>query len=298
MGDELARLSPTSPMEEVREQNIELLRAFDELRAQKLELDRVYGSERSARTEAEKAVAARDELLAIVSHDLRNPLSAIVTGAAILNRTTVDRAQGQLVHKAAHAIVRAAERMNRIIADLLDLAQIEAGQLAVEQQSEDLEAIVGEGVEMLRPLAVKLDIKLEGSVGKGLRAHCDRGRVLQIVSNLVGNALKFTNKGGSILIDAQLAGDEARLCVRDSGQGISEQDLARIFERFWHAQRNNREGIGLGLSIVKGLVLAHGGRIWVESKLGVGTTFFFTLPLPQPRPAPGCDQGAVRDRRL
>jgi signal transduction histidine kinase len=284
VGDELARLSPTSPMEEIREQNIELLRAFDELRSQKLELDRSYGSERAARAEAEAAVAARDELLAIVSHDLRNPLSAILTGAAVLNRTTSDGAQGELVHKSARAIIRSAERMNRIIADLLDLAQIEAGQLAVEQKPEDVAAIVREGIEMLHPLAVKLELKLDGSVSAGLRVHCDRGRVLQIVSNLVGNALKFTPKGGAIVIDAQALGSEAHFYVRDSGRGISEEDLSRIFDRFWHSSKNNRQGIGLGLSIVKGLVEAQNGRVWVESALGVGTTFFFTLPLAKPMP--------------
>jgi signal transduction histidine kinase len=278
IGDELARLSPTSPMEEVREHNIELLRAFDELRLQKLELDRTYLSERTARGEAEAAVAARDELLAIVSHDLRNPLSAILTGAAVLRRTTIDGTQGELVQKSAQAIVRAAERMKRIIADLLDLAQIEAGQLAVEQKLEDAEAIVREGVDMLRPLAAKLGLELDGRASTDLRVHCDRGRVLQILSNLVSNALKFTPKGGSIFIEGQNAGNEARFYVRDSGQGISAHDLSQIFDRFWRVRENNRDGIGLGLSIVKGLVEAHGGRVWVESELGAGTTFFFTLP--------------------
>jgi len=103
--------------------------------------------------------------------------------------------------------------------------------------------------------------------------------VLQILSNLVGNAIKFTPEGGSIFIEAQGAGHEARFSVRDTGQGISEEELPRIFDRFWQAQRMNRAGIGLGLSIGKGLVEAHGGRLWVESKLGAGTTFFFTLPL-------------------
>ncbi len=277
IGEELARLSPTSPMEEVREQNIELLRAFDELRSQKLELDRMYGSERAARAEAEAAVAARDELLAIVSHDLRNPLSAILTGAAILRRTTVGGTEGEAIHKSAGAIDRCAQRMNRIIADLLDLAQIEAGQLAVEQRPEDVETMVREAIEMLRPLATKLELKLEGRVSAGLQAHCDRGRVLQILSNLVGNSLKFTPKGGSVVIEAQVVGQDAQFCVRDSGQGIAERDLSQIFDRFWHAKKDNRQGIGLGLSIVKGLVEAHGGRVWVESILGVGTAFFFTL---------------------
>ena len=168
--------------------------------------------------------------------------------------------------------------MKRIIADLLDLAQIEAGQLAVEQKPEDAADIVREGLDMLRPLAAKRALELDGSTSAGLQVHCDRGRVLQILSNLVSNALKFTPKAGSIFIEAKNAENEAQFSVRDSGQGIAPQDLSRIFDRFWRARQNNREGIGLGLSIVKGLVEAHGGRVWVESKLGAGTTFFFTLP--------------------
>jgi signal transduction histidine kinase len=307
ISDELAGLAPTSPMEEIREQNINLLRAFDELRSRQLELDRMVreladanrqmtdvntqledkavaleraaGSERAARAEAEAAVATRDELLAIVSHDLRYPLGAIVTGASVIQQMSIDGTDGQSVHRTAQAILRSANRMNRLIADLLDLAQIDAGKLAVEAKSEDVEGLVRESVEMLRPLATTTDVKLDGIASAGLQVHCDRGRVLQILTNLVGNALKFTPAGGSILIEAQAVGDEAWFFVRDTGQGISDEELPRIFDRFWRAQRNNRAGIGLGLSIVKGLVEAHGGRVKVESKLGAGTTFLFTLPL-------------------
>jgi signal transduction histidine kinase len=307
ISDELAHLAPTSAMEEIREQNINLLRAFDELRSRQLELDRMVreladanrqmtdvntqledkavaleraaGSERAARAEAEAAVATRDELLAIVSHDLRNPLGAIVTGASVIQQMSIDGTDGQSVHRTAQAILRSANRMNRLIADLLDLAQIDAGKLAVEAKSEDVEGLVRESVEMLRPLATTTDVKLDGIASAGLQVHCDRGRVLQILTNLVGNALKFTPAGGSILIEAQAVGDEAWFFVRDTGQGISDEELPRIFDRFWRAQRNNRAGIGLGLSIVKGLVEAHGGRVTVESKLGAGTTFLFTLPL-------------------
>jgi signal transduction histidine kinase len=312
IGDELATFSPTSPVDEIRQQNIDLLRAFDVLRSRQLELDRMYrevadanqrmtevnaqledkadaleravGSERAARAEAETAVATRDELLAIVSHDLRNPLSVITTNGAVLQRTTIEGKPGERVRTSAQAILRSADRMNRLIADLLDLAQIQAGKLAVEQKPEDVDAIVRESIEMLRPLAAKIDLRLDGRASPSVRVHCDRGRVLQVLSNLVGNALKFTHKGGSISIEAHGAGNEAQFFVRDTGQGISEEELPRIFDRFWHAQRNNRAGIGLGLSIVKGLVEAHGGRLWVESKLGAGTTFFFTLPLAEPAP--------------
>ena len=120
----------------------------------------------------------------------------------------------------------------------------------------------------------------------GLRVRCDPERVLQVFSNLVGNAIKFTPAGGSIFIEAQGSGSEARFSVRDTGQGISEAELPRIFDRFWQAQGKVRTGIGMGLSIAKGLVEAHGGCLWVESTLGVGTTFRFTIPLAESVPAP------------
>ncbi len=295
---ELAKLAPTSPMEEIRQQNVTLLHALDELRSRQLELDRMYrevadantqledkadalertaASERAARSEAEAAVATREELLAIVSHDLRNPLGSIVFNAALLQRATIDGEEGEGVHKSAQTILRSADRMTRLIADLLDLAQIQAGKLAVEQMPQDAEGLVRDCVEMLRPLAATRDLK--GTASAGLRVRCDRERVLQILSNLVGNAIKFTPEEGSIFIEAQDTGHEVRFSVRDTGQGISEEELPRVFDRFWQAQKKNRAGIGLGLSIAKGLVEAQGGRLYVESKLGAGTTFFFTLPL-------------------
>ena len=179
----------------------------------------------------------------------------------------------------AQTILRSAGQMDRLIADLLDLAQIRAGKLAVEQKPQDVEGLIREGVEMLRPLAAKKDLKLDGMTSTGLQVRCDRERVFQILANLVGNAIKFTSEGGSISIEAQITGHEVRFSVRDTGQGISEEELPRVFDRFWQAQRMNRAGIGLGLCIAKGLVEAHGGRLWLESKLGAGTTFFFTLPL-------------------
>jgi signal transduction histidine kinase len=295
-------------MEEIRQQNIALLHTLDELQSRQLELERmsrevaeVNGrmidlnsqledkadalertavSERAARSEAEAAVATREELLAIVSHDLRNPLGSIVFSAALLQRTTIDGEAGERVHKSAQTILRCADRMTRLIADLLDLAQIQAGKLAVEQTPQDVEGLIRDCVDMLRPLAATKDLK--GMASAGLHVRCDRERVLQILSNLVGNAIKFTPEGGSICVEARSVGDEGWFSVRDTGQGIPEDELPHVFDRFWQGRKKSHAGIGLGLSIVKGLVEAHGGRLWVESKLGAGTTFFFTLPLAQP----------------
>jgi signal transduction histidine kinase len=241
-------------------------------------LERTAASERAARAEAEAAVATRDELLAIVSHDLRNPLSAVVTSASLIQRSTVAGPEGDRTNKRATTILRCADQMARLIADLLDLAQIQAGKLSVEQKRHDGEGLVRQGIEALQPLATQKGLKLEGKTSPGLEVWCDRERVLQIFSNLVGNALKFTPEGGSIVIEAQQIGREAVFSVRDSGKGISAEELPRIFDRFWQAQKHDRAGIGLGLSIVKGVVEAHGGRLWVDSELGTGTTFFFALP--------------------
>jgi signal transduction histidine kinase len=307
--DAFTRLAPASLMEEIRQQNVDLLRALDELRARQLELDRMYRevadanrqmtnansqledkavalertarAEREARAEAEAAVASRDEVLAIVSHDLRNPLAVIVSGAMVLQRMDLDGDSAK-VDKATQTILRSAERMKRLIADLLDLAQIRAGKLAVELKPQDAATIVREGMETLRTAATRLSLKLDCLVSAGLHVHCDRERVLQVLSNLVGNAVKFTPEGGSVFVEAREGREEAVFSVRDTGPGIAEEDLPRIFDRFWQAKKNDRGGIGLGLSIVQGLVEAHGGRLWAESKHGEGATFFFTLPLAEP----------------
>ena len=154
--------------------------------------------------------------------------------------------------------------------------------MSVEQKSQDVEGLIRDCIEAMRPLAATRD--LTGMTSAVLHVYCDRERALQILSNLVGNAIKFTPERGSISIEAHGTGHEVRFLVRDTGQGISEEELPHIFDRFWQSQKRHRVGIGLGLSIVKGLVEAHGGRLWVESTLGVGTTFFFTLPLAESVP--------------
>jgi signal transduction histidine kinase len=310
--DAFTRLAPASLMEESRQQNADLLRAFDELRSRQLELDRMYRevadanrqmtsantqleekamalettarAERQARAEAEQAVASREEILAVVSHDLRNPLAVIVSGAAVLQRMSLDK-DSERVHKYAQTILRSASRMERLIADLLDLAQIRAGKLAVELKPQCVEPMVHEGMETLRATATRMNLTLDCAVTAGLHVRCDRERVLQVLSNLIGNAVKFTPHGGAIRVDAREGRQEAVFSVSDTGPGIPPEELPRIFDRFWQAKKNDRGGIGLGLSIVQGLVEAHGGRLWAESKPGAGASFFFTLPLAEPEAA-------------
>jgi signal transduction histidine kinase len=226
--------------------------------------------------DSKNAVAARDELLAIVSHDLRSPLSTISVCADLLETKLSD----DLSEKAA-VIQRAARQMDRLIGDLLDLAKIEAGGLRVERQPVEAEELVGEISEMFGTQAAARSQRLECDQGRGLVISCDRGRALQIFSNLIGNAMKFTPDGGTVRLRIERSGEEAIFSVSDSGPGIKAEELPHIFERFWQARKKSQTGVGLGLSIVKALVEAHDGRVWVESQPGKGTTFFFTLPLAQ-----------------
>ncbi|ACG72404.1 GAF sensor signal transduction histidine kinase [Anaeromyxobacter sp. K] len=223
--------------------------------------------------EAQRAIRARDDVLAIVSHDLKNPLEAIYLSSALLLRSGA----APRLRRHAETIQRSAARMDRLIRELLDLSSIEAGRLVVEPRPEPLDAVVEEALAGLSPLALERGIALGADTG-GARepVPCDRERILQVLSNLVGNALQFTPRGGHVTVRATLAPAEARVEVRDDGPGIAPAQLRRVFDRYWKS--GSRRGSGLGLSIAKGLVEAHGGRIEVESRLGAGSTFRFTLP--------------------
>ena len=140
--------------------------------------------------------------------------------------------------------------------------------------------MIQDSLEILRPIAAEKQVRLVSDVREeGLQLYCDRDRVLQILSNLLGNAIKFTNEAGSVTVRAERIGNELSVAVSDTGPGIPEEQLAHIWERFWSVKRPHMTGVGLGLFIAKGLVEAHGGRIWAESTVGAGTTFYFTLPL-------------------
>jgi PAS domain S-box-containing protein len=227
---------------------------------------------------AEQATRARDEMLGVVAHDLRNPLSTITMVSQMLLETgsserTTERKQLEIMR-------RAAERMKRLISDLLDAKRIESGGLTVDPRPEDVATVVGDAVEMLRPLATSSSLHLDAAVADGLpRVMVDPARVQQVLSNLVGNAIKFTPAGGSITVRAELAEDGVCLAVADTGPGIPNEQLPHIFGRFWQGKRTDRRGVGLGLAIAKAIVEAHRGRIWVESQVGAGTSFYFTVPV-------------------
>ncbi|NUQ22269.1 MAG: hypothetical protein HOQ09_15075 [Gemmatimonadaceae bacterium] len=225
--------------------------------------------------EAQQTIDAREQVLKIVSHDLRNPLHTISMSTSLMLEVPLGDEERV---KRLNMIKRAGERMNRMIQDLLDVAKFDAGRLAIEPRPVSASALVNEAVEMLRPIAAERKLALDATVADELPAtQADAGRVLQVLSNLVGNAIKFTPAGGRIAIRVDSAGGVARFAVSDTGPGIPTAQLPLIFGRFWQANPNDRRGIGLGLAIAKGIVEAHGGRIWCESRLGEGTTFYFTL---------------------
>jgi PAS domain S-box-containing protein len=229
---------------------------------------------------AERAIAARDEVLAIVAHDLRNPLGTIQMQAEILQMRAGEPEDP--ARKASERIVRATERMTHLIQDLLDIRRVEAGQLALERAGLPTREVAAEAIDAQRTLAAAASVELRLDAGEPLPdIFADRHRVLQVFENLIGNALKFTTAGGRITVGAVPHPGSVLFYVRDTGAGIPRENQPHLFDRFWQARRSraeNRGSAGLGLAIVKGIIEAHGGRIWVESAPGEGTTFYFTLP--------------------
>ncbi len=244
-----------------------------------------------------RATRARDEVLGVVAHDLRNPLHQIVLQAALLTRWEPEGRSRQ----AAAAISGAANRMNRLIQDLLDVTRIEAGRLSVDTVRADARGLVAQAVRALRPQAEAASVTLREELPEALPdVLADADRMAQVLENLVGNALKFTPPGGTVTVAAgrsagrsgpdsvrawrntsvtEAGEGEVHFRVSDTGRGVPPEDLPRLFDRFWQAKRGERRGAGLGLPIAKGIVEAHGGRIGVESALGAGSTFWFSLPV-------------------
>ena len=223
------------------------------------------------------ATQLRDQVLGIVAHDLRNPLSTILLNAAALKRHGPDPERRS--QKQSEAVHRAATRMNRLIEDLLDVAVMESGQLTIKRERLSAPELIVGAVDVQRPLASSSSLELRVELDRDIPdVWGDRDRLLQVFENLIGNAIKFTKAGGCITVGATSKDYEVIFRVADTGFGIAPENLPRIFDRFWQATRTDRQGAGLGLPITKGIVEAHGGRIWVESTPDRGTTFSFTIP--------------------
>jgi signal transduction histidine kinase len=229
--------------------------------------------------EARRALAARDDLLAIVSHDLRNPLGAIVLNTSVLERLlpagACEEARRQL-----RLVQRSAQRMNRLVGILLDAGSLGAGVFALEPAEVPAARLVEEAVEASVDLAEAraVDLAAEPDLDEVGAVRCDRERVLQVFSNLVANAIRFSPSGATVSVGCAPGGEGVRFWVRDRGPGVPPELRERIFERHFQVQRGPGSGLGLGLYIARGIVASHGGRIWCEPAEGGGTSFVFTLP--------------------
>jgi signal transduction histidine kinase len=227
--------------------------------------------------EAQRAVAMRDDVLTIVSHDLRTPVVTIGVVAHLLHqRERLDPAE---LKGFAGSMERSVAEMHLLIDDLLDFARIQSGKFSIQTHAENLNQVVTTVIENLKVLADAKRQLLTVDVSARLpEVEIDARRIGQVISNLLGNAIKFTREGGLIHLTARQDGDEIVVSVTDTGAGIPPEQLSDVFGRSWQAQKARHTKNGLGLSIAKGIVEAHGGTIWAESKLGKGSAFSFTLP--------------------
>ncbi|HEX2718592.1 MAG TPA: ATP-binding protein [Gemmatimonadaceae bacterium] len=228
--------------------------------------------------DAQAATRARDEVLAVVSHDLRNPIHTIGMSAQLLDELVPEGAAAPMVKKQGAMIRRAAQRANRLISDLLDARRIETGRLAIESRPEDIRALLEDAVELIALHAGEQGVRVVSDIEATGAVMADRERILQVLGNLAGNAVKFTPRDGTITVGARSSSaGAATIFVADTGPGIPAEQLPHLFDRYWQANARDRRGVGLGLAIAKGIVEAHGGTIEVESEVGKGTTFSFTL---------------------
>ena len=235
--------------------------------------------------EARAAAEVRDQVLAVVAHDLRSPLCALRLDAELLDEKLTPTAPLPLVGRALARMRDTTARMDGLIADLLDVSRLDRGPLALELAVRDVAACVSDAAETLRSYVASHDLTLDVvPAPEPLCAPVDEARLSQVVSNLVGNAVKFTPAGGRVTVSCARGGDEIRLTVADTGVGIAPEQLPHVFGAFWQARHADRRGLGLGLAIARGIVEAHGGRIWVESRVAHGTTFTCTLPVVHPAP--------------
>jgi signal transduction histidine kinase len=241
---------------------------------------RRFDEEQNSRRAAETLARTREEVLGVVAHDLRNPLNLIGSSAELLLELNPDPARRQQLLGVTR---RAVTQMNRLIGDLLDTVRLQAGRLALDLDNVPVATIVQQADETFRPLAEEKQIKLEVDAAPAdLRVRADSGRTMQVIGNLLGNALKFTRPGGNVALHVAPDGDGVVFRVADNGPGLAPEAVQHVFDRFWQARSTDHRGVGLGLAIAKGIVEAHHGRIWVDSEVGVGTTFSFTLPTAPP----------------
>jgi PAS domain S-box-containing protein len=265
----LGVLGLASGSETFDEKDIPLVAEIGRRCALFMESARLHRSER-------RATQMRDEVLQILAHDLRNPLGSAMMQVALLRRP-----HGQperRLTRPIEALERATRRMSRILDDLLEVSRLEAGQLELARLPVEPTELIAHIEESQRDSVASRNLAFRLEVAPDLpEVWADASKVLQVFENLIGNAVKFT-KAGSITVGAEAGGYEVVFWVADTGSGIAAEDVPHVFDRFWQAKGAQRSGAGLGLAIVSGIVQVHGGRVWLESTLGSGSTFFFSLP--------------------
>jgi PAS domain S-box-containing protein len=257
-------------------EGVEFVIDIRERKRAEAERERLLALEREARARAERAMKEHDAVLAIVAHDLRNPIQSIALNVEVMLESPLPPEEHV---RALEMMGRSAAAIERLISDLLDSARLEAGSFAVELVPVDIVSLFDEMLQVVEPQARARGITVAKEVPAAVPlVTADRARLAQVVSNLVANALKFTSVGGRVCIRVRRLDGVLQISVEDSGVGIPAVDLPLVFDRYWQADPTSRSGAGLGLAICKGIVEAHGGRIWVESTVGRGTTFHFTVP--------------------
>ncbi|MFW6083646.1 MAG: PAS domain-containing sensor histidine kinase [Gemmatimonadota bacterium] len=254
-----------------------VLRDITERKQAERERAALAEAEREARLDAEAATRARDEMLRVVSHDLRNPVTGVLMGVRMLRFQLESEHPGREI---LEGIELAAERQMRLIRDLSDVASIEAGRLSVKRQRHQVAALVRTAARPFESLAREREVELAWDETEALPpVLVDHDRIVQALSNLLDNALKVTPSGGSVRIEPTETGEWVRIVVRDTGPGIPDEEQEMVFERFWRGSSSGHAGTGLGLAIARGIVESHGGEISVRSRPGAGSEFQFTVPI-------------------
>lgn len=256
--------------------HLQLMQELAETALREIKLGIALRELRKKAEESRYAAMAREEFLARVAHDLRNPLSAATIGIALLEYANLDEREMRALQTTRQVL----DSMNAIVGDLLNISQFESGKFVLHARRVDAAVLLRDSVEVMTGLAESHGIRLSVDIPSGLPAlHADYERALRIFSNLIGNAIKFCKPGNQVRIGGTPEGRFLRFTVADQGPGIAPEHIPRLFDRYWQSDSADQRGLGLGLSIVKAIVEAHGGEVGVESAPGAGSTFWFTLPV-------------------
>ncbi|HET9241545.1 MAG TPA: ATP-binding protein [Oligoflexus sp.] len=240
----------------------------------------IHSDEMKGHLATRAALTSRQELLAIVSHDLKNPLASISMAVDLMKSAEHDGTADEIRNEYMDLIGRNAHEALRLISDILDMERMAAGKVTLQVERHDFNDIIQYSFRTFEHQATDKKLSLHRNCSNtNALVICDQDRISQVLANLISNALKFTPKGGHVSLSVECRAEEVQVSVSDTGPGIPEDMQEKIFERFWQIAEQNRSGLGIGLYISKMIVEAHRGRIWVDSRLGQGSTFSFTLPL-------------------